>query len=282
MSTRFVAAAVQLTSTSDEEANWSAARDLIEQAAGRGAALVATPENTNFLGPHDQKVRRAEPLDGPTVGRFADLARRLGIHLLLGSFNERSDEPQRCHNTSVLLGPDGQVLAAYRKLHMFDVDIPGGVRFMESTTCKPGDAAQPPADPARPGLVVAATPLARLGLTICYDLRFGEMYRRLADLGAEVITVPSAFTLATGKDHWEPLLRARAIETQCYVVAPAQYGHHDDGGLRDSYGHAMIVDPWGLPVAVASDGPGLAIAEIDLARVERVRRAIPVRQHRRL
>jgi predicted amidohydrolase len=119
-------------------------------------------------------------------------------------------------------------------------------------------------------------------MSICYDLRFAELYRRLADLGADILAVPSAFTMATGKDHWEPLLRARAIENQCYVLAPAQHGRHDDGGLRESYGHAMIVDPWGLPVAVASDGPGLALAEIDLERLARVRRAIPVRQHRRL
>jgi predicted amidohydrolase len=275
-----LAAAVQLTSTADEAANWESARQLIELAAGRGARLVATPENTNYLGPHDEKVRRAEPLDGPTVGRFAGLARRLGIHLLLGSFNERSDEPARCYNTSVLLGPAGEVLAVYRKLHLFDVDVPGGVRFAESATCKPGPLGGP-ADPDR-GLAVADTPLGRLGLTICYDLRFAELYRRLADLGADVLTVPSAFTMATGKDHWEPLLRARAIENQCYVLAPAQHGRHDDGGLRESYGHAMIVDPWGLPVAVASDGPGLALAEIDLERVARVRRAIPVRRHRRL
>jgi predicted amidohydrolase len=277
MSARFVAAVVQLTSTSDETANWDAARRLVERAAAHGARLVATPENTNYLGPHEEKVRRAEPLDGPTVGRFAELARRLGIHLLLGSFNERSDEPSRCYNTSVLLGPEGQLLAVYRKLHLFDVDVPGGVRFAESATCKPGD----PADPSH-GLVVADTPLGRLGLTICYDLRFAELYRRLADMGADLLAVPSAFTLATGKDHWEPLLRARAIENQCFVLAPAQHGRHDDGGLRESYGHAMIVDPWGLPLATAADGPGLAIAEIDLERTAQVRRAIPVRQHRRL
>jgi predicted amidohydrolase len=277
MSARFVAAVVQLTSTSDEAANWDAARRLVERAAAHGARLVATPENTNYLGPHEEKVRRAEPLDGTTVGRFAELARRLGIHLLLGSFNERSDEPARCYNTSVLLGPEGQLLAVYRKLHLFDVDVPGGVRFAESATCKPGD----PADP-RHGLVVADTPLGRLGLTICYDLRFAELYRRLADLGADLLAVPSAFTLATGKDHWEPLLRARAIENQCFVLAPAQHGRHDDGGLRESYGHAMIVDPWGLPLATAADGPGLAIAEIDLERAAQVRQAIPVRRHRRL
>jgi predicted amidohydrolase len=273
MSGKFLAAAVQLTSTSDEEANWQSAREWIERAAALGARLVGTPENTNYLGPHEEKVRRAEPLEGPTVGRFGELARRLGIHLLLGSFNERSDEPGRCHNTSVMFGPDGAILASYRKIHMFDVDVPGGVRFAESATCKAGEPVP---------VVVTAPPLGRLGLSICYDLRFGELYRQLADLGADILTVPSAFTLATGKDHWAVLLRARAVENQCWVFAPAQHGHHDDGGLRDSYGHAMIVDPWGLPVATASDGPGLALAEIDLERAARVRRAIPVRQHRRL
>jgi predicted amidohydrolase len=266
----FAAAAVQLTSTSDEAANWAAARTLIERAAGYGARLVATPENTNFLGPHDEKVRRAEPLDGPTPRRFAGLARDLGIYLLLGSFNERSEEAGRCYNTSVLFGPDGAILATYRKIHLFDVDIPGGVSFAESATCKPGES-----------IVVVETPLGRLGLSICYDLRFPELYRELVERGAELIAIPSAFTLATGKDHWEPLLRARAIETQAFVLAPAQVGRHDDGGLRESYGHATIVDPWGAPLAVAGDGPGLALAEIDLERVRRVRQAIPLAHHRR-
>ena len=265
-----LAAALQLTSTSDEAANWESARTLVERAASLGARFVATPENTNYLGPHEEKVRRAEPLDGATCRRFGDLARRLGIHLLLGSFNERSDEPSRCYNTSVLFAPDGAILATYRKIHLFDLDIPE-VRFAESATCKPGEET-----------AVARTPLGAIGLSICYDLRFGELYRRLADLGADVLAVPSAFTLVTGKDHWEPLLRARAIETQCYVVAAAQHGKHDDGGLRESWGHAMIVDPWGLPVATASDGPGLAVAEIDLERVARIRRTMPVARHRRL
>jgi predicted amidohydrolase len=267
----FLAAAVQLTSTSDEAANLESAAGLIRRAAAYGARFVATPENTNYLGPHAEKVRRAEPLDGPACRRFAELARELGIFLLLGSYNERSDEPARCYNTSVLFGPDGATLAAYRKIHLFDVDIPGGVSFAESDTCKPGD-----------GTAVADTPLGRFGLSICYDLRFGEQYRRLVEEGAEILTIPSAFTLATGKDHWEPLLRARAIENQSYVIAPAQHGRHDDGGLRESWGHAMIVDPWGIPVATASDGPGLALAEIDLERVARMRRAIPVAAHRRL
>jgi deaminated glutathione amidase len=267
----FLAAVVQMTSTSDPEANWLQASQLIERAAGAGARLVATPENTNFLGPPAEKVWTAEPLDGPTCRRFADLARRLGIHLLLGSFNERSDEPGRCHNTSVLFGPDGAILAAYRKIHLFDVDVSDAVRCRESDAVKPG---------AR--WVVATTALGRLGLSVCYDLRFGALYRRLVQEGAEILCVPSAFTLTTGRDHWEPLLRARAIENQCYVLAPAQYGRHGDPGLRESYGHAMIVDPWGLVVATAPDGPGLAFAEIDLDRVARIRRAIPVRAHDQL
>ncbi len=268
---RYLAAVLQLNSTSDAEGNWRSARELTERAAAAGARFVATPENTNFLGPHDEKVRRAEGLDGPTCERFSGLARELGIHLLLGSFNEKGPDAERCHNTSVLFGPDGARLAVYRKIHLFDVDVSPEVRFQESATVAPGTET-----------VVAATDLGRLGLTICYDLRFGELYRRLVELGAEVLTVPSAFTLTTGRDHWHPLLRARAIEAQCWLLAPAQSGRHDDRGLRESFGHAMIVDPWGHIVAMAPDGPGLALAEIDLDLVRRVRAAIPVADHRRL
>jgi predicted amidohydrolase len=267
----FLAAAVQMTSTSDAEANWRSVRRLVEQAADRGARFIATPENTNYLGPHEEKARLAEGLDGPTCLRFTELARRLGVHLLLGSFNERGPEPDRCFNTSVLFGPDGEQIAVYRKIHLFDVDLSPEVRFLESRTVTPGAE-----------VVVAETDLAAFGLSICYDLRFGELYRALVAGGAQVVTVPSAFTLRTGKDHWRPLMRARAIETQCWVVAPAQCGHHDDGGLRESFGHAMIVDPWGDVVAMASEGPGIAVAEIDLERLERIRRAMPVSDHRRL
>lgn len=266
----FLAAVVQMNATSGADANWRQARELVERAAGYGARFVGTPENTYFLGPHEDKVRRAEGMDGPTVRRFSELAARLGIHLLLGSFNERSDDPRRCYNTSVLFAPDGAVVTTYRKIHLFDVDVSAQVRFKESDTVVPGD---------RP--VVAETALGSFGLTICYDLRFGELYRRLAEGGATFLTVPSAFTLTTGKDHWYPLLRARAIETQCWLLAPAQHGRHDDRGLRESYGHAAIVDPWGQVVAAATEGPGLALAEIDPQRVERVRRAMPVAQHRR-
>jgi len=260
-----------MTSTSDEATNLERAEVLVREAAGRGARFVGTPENTNYLGPHEEKVRRAEALGGPTCARFSALATELGIHLLLGSFNERSEIAGKCRNASVLFGPDGARLAVYRKLHLFDVDVPGGVTFRESDTVEAGDE-----------VVVAPTPLACFGLSICYDLRFGELYRALCERGADVLLVPSAFTATTGKAHWEVLLRARAIETQCWALAPAQWGRHDDGGLKESHGDAMIVAPWGEVVARVPDGEGIALAEIDLDRVERARRAIPVADHRRL
>lgn len=267
----FRAAVIQLNSTSDEAENISVATRLIEKAAGQGAQLVATPENTNFLGPHEEKVRRAQPLDGETCSHFATLAADLGIHLLLGSFNEIGPDVGRCFNTSVLFSPAGERLSTYRKIHLFDVDVDEQVSFRESETVAPGSE-----------LVVVETALARLGLSICYDLRFGGLYRELRDRKAEILCIPSAFTATTGRAHWDILVRARAIETQCFVMAPAQWGRHDDDGLRESFGRSMIVDPWGEVLAVAGDGPGLAIAEIELDRIARVRRAIPVLQHQRL
>ena len=263
----FLAAVIQTSSTTDVARNLAEAEALIARAAGYGAKFVGTPENTNFLGPAEEKVRLAEPLDGPTCTLFADLARRHAIHLLLGSFNERGADPARCRNTSVLFGPDGSKRAIYRKIHLFDVDHSDAVRATESRTIEPGDA-----------YVTADTPLGRFGLSVCYDLRFGDQYRRLAREGAEMLCVPAAFTMRTGRDHWAELLRARAIECQSYVLAPAQYGHHGGSSeLRESFGRAMIVDPWGVVLATAPDGPsGLALAEIDLARVAEIRRAIPV------
>ena len=265
----FLAAVAQLTCTSDAEANFNQARVLIERAARAGAALVVTPENTNYLGPHAEKVRLAEPLDGPTVQRFSALARDHGLHVLMGSFNEASDDPDRCYNTSVLLGPDGAVIASYRKVHLFDVDLNAEVCFKESDTVVAGTA-----------LTVAETSLGTIGMSICYDLRFPGLYQSLTERGASMLTVPSAFTMRTGKDHWEPLLRARAIENQAWVLAANQSGHHDDAGLRESFGQSMIIDPWGRVVARASDGPGLAFAEVDLARVDATRRSMPVASHR--
>ncbi len=266
-----LAAVCQMRSTSDAAGNLRQAEELVRAAAARGARLVATPENTNYLGPHTEKVRLAETLDGKTCVLFSSLAQELGIHLLLGSFNERSPHPGRCFNTSVLFGPDGARLAVYRKIHLFDVDVPDGVSFRESATVAPGSE-----------VVVAETALGSVGLTICYDLRFGELYRALVARGAEILTLPSAFTAVTGKAHWEILIRARAIESQAFLLAPGQQGEHDDGGLRESHGHSLIVDPWGRILAEAPDGVGSALAELDLAEVQRVRAAIPLAAHRRL
>jgi predicted amidohydrolase len=266
----YVAACLQLRSGADIPRNLERLEALAERAASTGAALISTPENSTFLGPASQKVAIAEPIDGRTHQRLAKLARLLRVHLLIGSVAERLDD-QRCYNTSLLYGPTGALLARYRKLHLFDIDLPGGPTFRESAHIAPGE-----------DVVAVPTPLGVIGLSICYDLRFPELYRKLVDAGAELLTVPSAFTLQTGKDHWHPLLRARAIECQAWVLAPAQEGRHDDQGLRHSYGHALIADPWGTVVAECGDGEGFCLAEIDLEKVRRVRAALPVAQHRRL
>ncbi|MFN3199018.1 MAG: carbon-nitrogen hydrolase family protein [Bradymonadia bacterium] len=273
----FTAACVQLRCTTDLEANIATTERLIRKAASMGAALVATPENTTYLGPQFHKVDLAEGVDGPMSQRFAALADELGIHLLIGSMPERrfnddgTPDMERCYNTSLLYGPDGERIATYRKIHLFDVDVPGGLTIRESDTVHAGD-----------DVVVAETALGRIGMTICYDLRFPEHYRALVDAGADVIMVPAAFTLTTGKDHWHALLRARAIETQCWVMAPAQWGTHDAEGKRKSYGHSVIIDPWGTVVADKGHGEGITLAEIDPARTAQVRQSIPVRNHRRI
>ena len=266
-----LAAVCQMRSTSDGAGNLRQAEELVRAAAARGATFVATPENTNYLGPHTEKVRLAESLDGPVCSLFSRLARELSIHLLLGSFNERSSVKGRCFNSSVLFGPDGVRLAVYRKIHLFDVDVPDGVSFRESATVGPGSE-----------VVVAATSFGAVGLSICYDLRFGELYRALVARGAVVLAIPSAFTAVTGRAHWEVLVRARAIESQAFVLAPGQHGEHGDSGLRESHGHSLIVDPWGRILAEVPDGVGIAVAELDLAEVARVRAAIPIAAHRRL
>tara|TARA_Y100000589_G_scaffold181070_1_gene171433 strand:- start:55 stop:855 length:801 start_codon:yes stop_codon:yes gene_type:complete len=263
--------------TTDIDRNLDMAETLIRRAAGMGAKLIATPENTSLLGPQFHKVELAEPLDGPIGRRLGSLAGELGVHLLVGSLNEQKTKPsgeidlEQCHNTSILYGPAGETIATYRKMHLFDVDIPGGLTVKESDSIEAGS-----------DVVVAETALGKLGMSICYDLRFPELYRAQVDRGADLIAVPSAFTMTTGKDHWHALLRARAIETQCWVLAPAQWGIHDAEGKRHSYGHSLIIDPWGTVVAEKGAGEGLCLAEIDLEYTVGVRQSIPVRNHRRL
>ncbi len=268
----FLAACVQLSCTSDVERNLATTERLVREAAAAGATLIATPENTPFLGPHAEKVALAEPLEGPTLARLGALAADLSVHLLIGSTAEATpDHPGKCFNTSVLFAPDGERIAHYRKIHLFDVDIEDGVRFMESDTVAPGEEG-----------IIADTPLGTLGLTICYDLRFPGLYQALREAGADLLTVPSAFTFKTGTAHWHTLLRARAIENQCWVLAPGQAGRHDDAGLRHSYGHSLIIDPWGVVVAECEEGEGFCVSEIDLEKMRAIRRGMPVVEHRRV
>jgi predicted amidohydrolase len=266
---RILAAAVQMTSTADAERNLAAAEGLVEEAASRGAGLVGLPENFAFLRAEGQPVPEAQALDGPWVSRMSGLARRLKITLLLGSLPERVPAESRVRNTSLLLGPDGRTLAVYRKIHLFDIDLPGMEHLKESRSVVPGDE-----------VVVAEAPFGRIGLSICYDLRFPELYRELTRRGSRILAVPSAFTERTGKAHWEVLLRARAIENLAYVLAPAQVGTHAPG--RASHGQAMIVDPWGAVLAQAPEGEGLALAELDFERQDRIRRELPALLHARL
>lgn len=266
----FLAAAVQMTSTADRARNLETALRLVGEAADRGARLVGLPENFSFMGPDEERIAGAEGVDGPTIAALAQAARQRGIFVLAGSFPERVEAPGKTANTSVLLADDGTVAAVYRKIHLFDVSIPDGARYAESQTVLPGDR-----------VVTAPTALGRIGLSVCYDLRFPELYRRLAFEGAELLCVPAAFTLFTGKDHWEVLLRARAVENLAYVLAPAQGGRHSVN--RVTYGHAMVVDPWGVVLArCPGEGEGLAIAPVRRERIEQVRREIPALAHRRL
>lgn len=260
-------AAVQLNSNGDKARNLAAAERLVRAAAADGAELVALPEKWNLLAGGEELVAGAEPLDGPSLGSARGWARDLGIHLLAGSISERRAEGEKASNTSVLIGPDGEDLAVYRKIHMFDVDA-GGVSYRES-------------EHERPGSEAVAAPVGDLlsGLTVCYDLRFPELFRILALRGAKLILVPSAFTLATGRDHWEVLLRARAIENQLFVLAPNQVGEAPPH--FSSFGRSMIVDPWGVVLATAPDEECFVAAELDFAVLERVRASLPSLANRR-
>jgi len=259
---------VQMNSRSDKTANLAVAEQLVTEAAQQGAQLVALPEYVNFLGPRELHDANAEPIPGPTTERFAELARRLGIYLLGGSILERSEIPGKFYNTSVLYGPDGSILAIYRKIHLFDVDLTGNVTSNESATILPGDR-----------IVTAEVAGHTVGLTICYDLRFPELYRLLALAGAELILVPAAFTLYTGKDHWHVLLRARAIENQCYIAAPAQIGPHDPG--QQCYGHTLVADPWGTVIAEATNRVGVVVTTLDFGYLREVRQQLPSLANRR-
>lgn len=261
--------AVLQTNSRDVKAdNIRVALDLLERAAAAGADLAALPEYVDYLGTDEGAREAAEPVPGPVSEAFAAKARELGIWVLAGSIRERGDDPARHYNTSLLFNRDGDLVAKYRKIHLFDVDLRGNVSDRESNTIIPGDA-----------IVTAEIEGHPVGLSICYDLRFPELYRELALRGAEILFVPAAFTLFTGKDHWELLLRARAVENQCFVVAPNQSGTFPPAGA--CYGRSMIIDPWGTVRATAADGVGLAIADLDFAQLRRIRQELPSLANRR-
>ncbi len=260
-------ALIQTDAGPDPEANVARAAELADAAAARGARLVALPEYLQYRGTDDGFRASARPIPGPFTAPFAEIARRHGCWILAGSLAESSGDPARPYNTSALIGPDGEIAARYRKIHLFDIAVDHGPSDVESARVTGGE------EP-----VVASVDGAALGLTICYDLRFPELYRTLALAGAEIIAVPSNFTERTGRDHWEVLLRARAIENGAWVIAPSQIG---GPVVQPAYGHSMVIDPWGIVVAQAPDRETTIHAVIDTDRVAAVRRQIPALANRR-
>ena len=261
--TTFMAAAVQMRTGISVTANVAAAEQLIRDAAAAGASYVLTPEMTTILDRDRARLLAAiAPQESdPSLVRFRELARELGIHLHIGSMAIKLSE-DGVANRGFVIAPDGEIQASYDKIHMYDVDLPGGESYRESRLYRAGNKA-----------VVTDLPAARLGMSVCYDVRFPYLYRALARAGAEMMAVPAAFTRTTGEVHWHVLLRARAIETGSWVIAAAQGGHHDDG--RDTYGHSLVVDPWGKVVAEAGSEPGFILAEIDPAESATARGRIP-------
>lgn len=264
---KLVVAAIQMQSIDDKQQNLARAESLIDQAIQRGAKLIALPELFNFWGPARRQQQEAEPIPGPTTEALCRKARDNKVYILGGSIPEKGEE--KFFNSSTLISPQGKIVAIYRKVHLFDVEIEGQVKMKESATVQPGNC-----------LVVAETEHCTVGLTVCYDLRFPELYRGLAVMGARIIFVPSSFMASTGKDHWEPLLRARAIENQVFVVAPNEIGPIPGTGML-RHGRSMIVDPWGTILAQAPDTECIITAELDFDYLEKVRRELPSLAHRR-
>lgn len=264
----YLVAAIQMTSLPELQKNLAEAQELIDLAVRRGAELVCLPENFSFMGEEQEKLAQAGEIAEQTEKFLHTTAQRFQVTLLGGGFPVPT-ESGKVYNTALLIDPSGNELARYQKVHLFDVNLPDGNNYQESFTVMAGQ--QLPS-------VYKSEALGNLGLSVCYDVRFPELYRHLSSQGAEVLFVPAAFTAYTGKDHWEVLLKARAIENSCYVVAPAQTGNHY--GRRYTHGHAMIIDPWGVILDDVGDKPGVAIAEIKPTRLEQVRVQMPSLKHR--
>lgn len=264
----YLAAAIQMTSVPDLHKNLVQAEELIDLAVRQGAELVGLPENFPFMGEEDEKLAQAEAIAQESEKFLKTMAQRFQVTILGGGFPVPVGNG-KVYNTALLVSPAGEELARYEKVHLFDVNVPDGNTYRESGTVLAG-LRMPPVYPSKD--------LGNLGLSVCYDVRFPELYRHLSQMGSEVLFVPAAFTAFTGKDHWQVLLQARAIENTCYILAPAQTGRHY--AMRQTHGHAMIVDPWGTVLADAGDKPGVAIAAIDPTRLDQVRRQMPSLQHR--
>ncbi|MBD1940025.1 carbon-nitrogen hydrolase family protein [Microcoleus sp. FACHB-68] len=264
----YLAAALQMTSLPDLQKNLVQAEELIDLAVRRGAELVSLPENFSFLGEEKDKIAQAEEIAQQSEKFLKTMAQRFQVTIVGGGFPVPEDSG-KVYNTALLVDPTGTEQARYKKVHLFDVNLPDGNTYQESSTVMAGTTLPP---------VYPSEHLGNIGLSVCYDVRFPELYRHLSYKGAEVLFVPAAFTAYTGKDHWQVLLQARAIENTCYVIAPAQTGRHY--AMRHSHGHAMIIDPWGVILADAGDRPGVAIAEIEPSRIEQVRRQMPSLLHR--
>lgn len=266
----YLAAAIQMTSKPDLNKNLVEAEELIELAVRQGAELVSLPENFAFLGREIDKVAQAAEIAQKAEKFLKTMAQRFQIYILGGGYPVPVPEDNsKAYNTAILVDPNGQELAYYQKVHLFDVDVPDGNTYRESSTVMAGSNL--------PG-IYHSDKLGNLGLSICYDVRFPEFYRHLSHKGANVLFIPAAFTAYTGKDHWQVLLQARAIENTCYVIAPAQTGNHYE--RRYTHGHAMIIDPWGTIIADAGEKPGVAVAEINPDRLLQVRQQMPSLQHR--
>ncbi|HTU15467.1 MAG TPA: carbon-nitrogen hydrolase family protein [Solirubrobacterales bacterium] len=261
------ASVVQMNSTSDRDLNLEAAERLVRAAAADGADLVVLPEKWSLLTTGERLIEGSEPIDGPAVSAARSWAEELGLHLQAGSFTESLADQALPSNTALMISPEGEITATYRKIHMFDVEV-GGVEYSESSFEQAGDE-----------VTVAAAGEAEVGMTICYDLRFPELFRALLGRGADTYTVPSAFTAVTGRDHWGPLIRARAIENQSFVLAANQVGHADPE--FDSWGHSVIADPWGEIIAGLQEGEGFATADLDFESLAETRRRLPAVEHRR-
>jgi len=271
MADRIKVACLQISAGREVDPNLQTIGDMARRARDGGAGFILTPEVSVMLEPkREPKFAKAEDeANNPHAIPFlADLARETGAWLLCGSMAVKLADEDRLANRSYLFAPDGGIAARYDKIHMFDVDLAGGESYRESSQFRPGAET-----------VVVETPFARVGLTVCYDLRFPALYRALAQAGAEILTIPSAFAVATGKAHWHTLLRARAIETGCFVLAPAQTGTHAEG--RKTYGHSLIVDPWGEVLADGGEDVGIVTAELDLGRIAEARQMVPSLQHDR-